>query len=325
MNAKNHVSVVIPTRHRAEQLGEVVAPLLGDHATHEVVFVVDGPDLATTAVLSAAGRDEPRIRIVEIPQSGSARARQAGVEAATGDVVLLLDDDVRPGAGLVSGHARHHRRSTAPLLVAGYMPTPPSAPGVEAYGLGAYARSYEEHCDRYEADPTAILRHLWAGNLSVRRADALTVGLASPTFPGDLLHNDRDFGLRWWAHGYDATFDRSLLAVHRYQRTLERYVADGWRQGQGWWQLQVLHGELIGHPPARPPAPGGALRRGLLWARGIPRVGDLVPRAGISAVRRSRRWLPSSSSEWLAGRLNTLEWMAGVRAAAARSTGPTRG
>ena len=318
MSAEVQVSVVIPTRHRSVHLSSLLAPLLDDPATHELVFVVDGPDPATTAVLSEVGRDEPRIRIVEIPSSGSARARQAGVEAATGEVVLLLDDDVRPASGLVSGHARHHRRSARSQLVVGYMPTPPAPSGVEAYGLGSYSHSYEDHCDRYETDPTAILRNLWAGNLSMRRADALVVGLASPSYPGHLLHNDRDFGLRWWAAGYDATFDRSLMAVHRYQRSLERYVADGGRQGEGWWHLQVLHRELIGTPPAEPPAPGGALGRTLLWARGLPRVGALIPRAGIGLVRRSERWLPAPFSEWLAGRLNTLEWMAGVRVVAAR-------
>jgi len=58
----------------------------------EVVVVIDGPDPATRAALSAVG--DPRLRFLELPERGGApNARNAGVQEAAADHVALLDDD----------------------------------------------------------------------------------------------------------------------------------------------------------------------------------------------------------------------------------------
>ena len=49
------------------------------------------------------------------------RALDVGVQCSTGDVVLLMDDDVIAGPGLVSAHARRHAGADG-LVVVGSMP-----------------------------------------------------------------------------------------------------------------------------------------------------------------------------------------------------------
>ena len=51
---------------------------------------------------------------IEQPHAGTRAARTGGVEKATSEVVLFVDDDVMAGEGLVTGHARHHRDSGPP-------------------------------------------------------------------------------------------------------------------------------------------------------------------------------------------------------------------
>lgn len=87
------VSAIVPTRNRADLVVVAVRSVLAQTmADLEVVVVVDGPDVATEQAL--AGLDDPRVRVLVLPQpQGASAARNAGVDAATGEWVAFLDDD----------------------------------------------------------------------------------------------------------------------------------------------------------------------------------------------------------------------------------------
>lgn len=87
------VSAVIPTRDRPALLACAVRSALRQSwARLEVIVVVDGPDPATAAQLETLA--DPRLRTVLLPRpSGASAARNAGVRAARGEWIALLDDD----------------------------------------------------------------------------------------------------------------------------------------------------------------------------------------------------------------------------------------
>ena len=87
------VSVVVPTRHRAELVQKAVTSALRqDFESIEVLVVVDGEDLRTSEALKAF-RDA-RLRVIELVAGvGGAEARNIGVRAARGEWVAFLDDD----------------------------------------------------------------------------------------------------------------------------------------------------------------------------------------------------------------------------------------
>lgn len=87
------VSVVVPTAGRAHLVARAVRSALGQSLRElEVVVVVDGRDAATTSVLERI--DDSRLRVVELPERrGVGDARNAGVDAARGEWIALLDDD----------------------------------------------------------------------------------------------------------------------------------------------------------------------------------------------------------------------------------------
>ena len=86
-------SVVVPTHGRSELLPVVLAPLLRDPATAEVVAVADGDD-AAFALLETLARRHPRLVAHRTDGAGENGARQAGIDRARSEVVVLLDDDV---------------------------------------------------------------------------------------------------------------------------------------------------------------------------------------------------------------------------------------
>jgi glycosyltransferase involved in cell wall biosynthesis len=283
------VSVVIPTYNRRAQLRTVLAPLLADPAATEIVVVVDGSRDGSLEELQALAATDPRLIAVFQENAGEGAARQAGVERATGDVVLLLDDDVEAQPGLVAGHARHHAQRED-LVVLGYMPpVPPQDGDPDAFSIQLYAEAYEGRCASYEEDPGLILRHLWAGNVSLRRATVLEVGIGSDVYD-ERYHPDREFGLRLLGHGLTGAFDRELRARHHYHRPLQSFIKDARSQGAGWTLVHQLHGDDAGDLPEDRfetglPAPVALLVR--ICRR--PRAAALVAAALTAGLRAASR------------------------------------
>lgn len=86
-------SVVICTLGRNPLLvAAVEAALAQDHGRYEVVVVDNAPAQGgTTRMLRHLS--DPRLRVVAEPEAGLSRARNAGVAAARGEVIVFTDDD----------------------------------------------------------------------------------------------------------------------------------------------------------------------------------------------------------------------------------------
>ncbi|MGH2923405.1 MAG: glycosyltransferase family 2 protein [Solirubrobacterales bacterium] len=113
------LSVVIPTRDRREELLRTLAALRGQRdpgGGFEVVVVDNGSsDASLEAALELGAGGAMRLRAISEPRPGPAAARNAGVAAASGEVILFLGDDMEPAdPSLVDAHARLHRGAGDP-------------------------------------------------------------------------------------------------------------------------------------------------------------------------------------------------------------------
>lgn len=98
--SKPAVSVVIPTRNRAEFLRRTLGHLARLEAMEglecELVIVDNGSADETPAVASAAHLPWGSVRVLREDRAGASRARNRAVEETTSDLILFLDDDVKP-------------------------------------------------------------------------------------------------------------------------------------------------------------------------------------------------------------------------------------
>jgi glycosyltransferase involved in cell wall biosynthesis len=238
------LSVVLPTYQRRHLVEQVVPPLLADPAAAEVVVVCDGSTDGTVELLESWAAAEPRLHVIAQANAGRQAARRAGVEAAQGEVVLLVDDDVLAAPGLATGHAAAHGDGTG-RVVEGYMPVREPArrrPGMAPTFI--YAAEYHLHCAAVEGDRDEVLRQLWGGNVSLPRTAALEV-VAGPEFPAS-FGEDTHFGLESAALGLAGTFSRALRADHLHDRTTAQFLRDSEEQGAGRWWLHHLHHATLG-------------------------------------------------------------------------------
>jgi predicted AlkP superfamily phosphohydrolase/phosphomutase len=88
------ISVVTVTRDRRELLARAVDSIKAQSYTHWELLVVDDGSVDGTAELLARDED-PRLRRLAGTGDGECAARNLGLEAAHGDVIVYLDDDNR--------------------------------------------------------------------------------------------------------------------------------------------------------------------------------------------------------------------------------------
>jgi GT2 family glycosyltransferase len=93
------LSAVICTHDRPDDLNECLAALARNCPDIEVVVVDSASATSCRELVISHQRQLPGLRYVRVESPGLSRARNAGIDAATGEVVAFLDDDasVNPG------------------------------------------------------------------------------------------------------------------------------------------------------------------------------------------------------------------------------------
>jgi glycosyltransferase involved in cell wall biosynthesis len=233
-------SVVVCTRNRAGRLRECLAHLGAQvvAADHEVIVVDNGSTDGTGDVVRAwAAVDPERRRHVHEPVPGLSRARNRGVAAAAGEVVLFLDDDAVAPSGWVAAHlAAYHD----PAVVAAGGPVALRWPD----GRPAWLAPRLEHWfsaldlgDERTAWPTP--HGPYGTNMSVRRSTFDDVGRFDPRLGRrgrSLLSSEEgDLFARVFAAGGTVTYEPAALVLHGVtsDRLTRRWVLRrGWAQGR---------------------------------------------------------------------------------------------
>ena len=109
--APPQVSVIVRSFNRLPALCRLLPALLAPRP-HSVEIVLNEqstqlPDSAVSAL--AAMEQDPRVRVLRSPPLGGPRARNLGVRAARGEILLFIDDDDLPGdADWIAGHVANY-------------------------------------------------------------------------------------------------------------------------------------------------------------------------------------------------------------------------
>lgn len=211
------VSVVIPTFNRARLLATTLPALAGqqldDGVRYEVVFVSNGSTDNTAEVIAQAMADHPGVfRYFRIdPTGGPSAPRNRGVREARGEVIVILDDDVRPEPGLVSAFARFHRDHPAPEAAAigeAYVPAHLYADPMSLFHVYPY--------DRIRGQDVVGYDYFWTCCVSVKRDFMLAHGRFDERF---LFNEDVLCGHQLHSAGMVLHFVADARGEHLHQLT----------------------------------------------------------------------------------------------------------
>jgi GT2 family glycosyltransferase len=218
-------SIVVPTMGRPEYL-EVALESVARQAkalNAELVVVSDGADHRTAAVATRHGA-----RVVSLPvRHGVNGARNAGIAAAAGDLVIFLDDDVRASSGwlraMLAGvrSAPDYEVFTGPIR--GRLEGGPRACGREPPPISTY--------DFGPADRD--VPYVFGGNTAIRRSAFERIGQFRQELSG--RGDEEEWVLRFTAAGGRLRYLAGAVVDHRRSANDARLVAltrAAYRQGR---------------------------------------------------------------------------------------------
>lgn len=105
-------SVIIPTRDCLAYLRVAIESVRYQQGVDlEMIVIDDGSADGTWEWLSQQAREDARLRTIRLEGVGPARARNAGIAAAQGDLVAFLDADDQWWPGKLARQVAHHRAS----------------------------------------------------------------------------------------------------------------------------------------------------------------------------------------------------------------------
>ena len=219
MTPSLELSVVIPTCGRAATLRQTLDTLLHqqyDLTRAEIIVVCDGPDPETSTAVAEVARGAPcAVRLIEQSRQGQGRARNRGIEAAAGRVVVMLDDDIATVPGLLAAHMHHHRERDD-VVVTGALPLAP-VPGEAAHRRIVREWWDGELREMASRDHRATFRDFVTGNVSVARARLVEVGGFEPAFTG-YGREDYELGFRLQRAGLRFVHEPDAVGVHHYDK-----------------------------------------------------------------------------------------------------------
>jgi glycosyltransferase involved in cell wall biosynthesis len=295
----NSLTVVIPTKDRADALVQTLDALaaqrVGD-ANVEVVVVDNGSSDGTPArVRAREGGAALPVRLLEQPEGGPAAARNAGVAASNGEVLLFLGDDTEPAdESLLRAHLDLHAARPEPAYgVLGRITWTPRAPVTPFMRWLENGGPQFHYCD-LKAGPVDSSSYFYSSHASLKRVIFEQVGGFDVRFPTAAVE-DTELGVRLADAGLELDYHPELLVLHDHPtspaQSLRRSVAVG--------RSAALYNRLR---PDRPHA-GVQEPQGLVWSTvrvGAPLLGSLA-RLPLPRGLRERVWLAMTRGGYARG------------------------
>lgn len=149
---------------------------------------------------------------------GPALARNRGIEAAQGEFVVFLDDDVVPEPVCLAEHLRVHDEEPGDVVVLGPLCS------LESYSQPWISWEQRQLEKQYAAmergDWEPSYRQFWTGNASVARSHLVAAGLFDPQW---LRGEDVELGWRLAQRGLGFRFNGRARGYHHAERSLASF------------------------------------------------------------------------------------------------------
>ncbi len=240
MSATPAVSVILPTYNRCDVVRTTLEHFIAQDYPRDrlEILVADNSTDATPEMVRELDRaaDIP-VRLLWSTERLPAVKRNQALRAATGDLVLFMNDDVWVRPDFVATHVAAHARHGDPVAVVGLVEQSaqmPQTPFIEWYQPFAYG----EIADR--ADREVSYRYHWSMNLSLPRAVMLERNLVFHEDWAEIGHEDVELGYRWTRAGYPVVFEPRAWGEHYHPHDLASACRLQASIGRGLRDLEVL-------------------------------------------------------------------------------------
>ncbi|MBM4425237.1 MAG: glycosyltransferase [Chloroflexi bacterium] len=283
------VSIVIPTYNEAADIHETLDSLMALTYAPVEVLVVDASSDETPQIVTSYSPD--RVRLIRQSRGhGRAAARNEGILLARGEIVIILNADVRLPSNFIQSVLPYYANGADYVLVE-------SRVANLEHATARYVQALHEF--HYPPRPNVEARINWTEGFSCRREAALEVNLIPEGDSVTLVAGeDSWFGDKLESAGYRKAFDHSILVTHVMPPDLPGF----WRQrvGRGQGTVQIWH-ERHGWSVSK-------LRWAVARLTCLIGLGLLLPVPALWRGWRLTRYSPRGYADWIA--MTFIDWIA---------------
>lgn len=203
------LTIAIPTYNRGAILVETLERLLALEPRADEIIVVDqtrehAPDIARKLA-------QFPITMIRLEQPSIPHAMNVALERARSPIVLFVDDDVDPPAGLAAAHAAAYGENVSAMV--GQVLQPGEQP--EHFDEATLRRGALRDLEfRFNHDAACEVQNVIACNLSVDRERALAIGGFDERYTGAAYRFETDFALRLVKAGGRVRFEPAASLRH---------------------------------------------------------------------------------------------------------------
>jgi peptidoglycan/xylan/chitin deacetylase (PgdA/CDA1 family) len=272
------LSIVIPTRDRREVLISRTLPAMFSQDIpvddFEIVVVVDGSTDGTAHALREL-RPPCSLRVIEQSNRGPSAARNAGIQAARGELLLFVDDDIICGPHLFRWHVEAHSDSGPAVAFGPISMAPDAPPSVLKYENKVW---FEDYYRRIEAQNGLNLPKddYLISNSSIPRATLVECSGFDETMTAK---EDYELGLRLWKRGLRFKFLPQAAAYEFFQKPIQYVLRT---DGKAFGETDVLLARK--HPEYRPYSTLAPLGKMVWWKRSVRRMLSAVPFSPVGVL-----------------------------------------
>jgi GT2 family glycosyltransferase len=226
------------------------------------VVVDDGSADGTWEWLQAMSGHSGLLALRQV-NSGPARARNRGVEAAGGEIVLFLGDDTEPQPGWLRAHLEAHRifADSGPLAVLGYTSF---AQELDSPFLRWINENGAQFGYALIDNPCAVpFNFFYTSNISLPRVELIRLGGFREDFPA-AAWEDIEFAYRAKADGLEIRYQPGARTLHYHRIQPRTFCRRQRTSGKSAAIFAGIHPELrefLGTSRLARSAPGRRLRR----------------------------------------------------------------
>lgn len=248
------ISVIVCSHNGARTLRNCCEGLLElEYPNFEVVVVDDGSTDATASIAREYG-----FRVISTENGGLSRARNLGMDAASGEIVAYIDDDTRPDPHWLRYLAAAFENSSHAAI---------GGPNIPPPGDGWVA----ECVANAPGNPVHVLlsddlaEHLPGCNLAIRKSCLKAIGGFDPQFR--VAGDDVDVCWRLQQKGWTLGFSPAALVWHHRRDSFRAY----WKQQRGYGKAEAL---LENKWPEKYNAAGHFTWSGKVYGKGLRKALD---------------------------------------------------
>jgi GT2 family glycosyltransferase len=206
------ISLVIPSYEREKILCNTIKYALGQDFIDYEVLVIDQTKNHTAETKEFLKRLPSRIRVIDHQPPSLTGARNRGILEATGEIIIMIDDDVILRSDFISQHAKYYDDGEI-VAVAGRVEQEKRFCGrIPSFIRSEFIQwlTFSNFESLKEQDAYRVV----GCNFSFRKESAVQAGFFDENFVGDAWGEEYDFSLRIKGPGCKIVYAPNAVVIH---------------------------------------------------------------------------------------------------------------